>query len=79
MALQRCLQNGGRNSKTSLHFDVLCSYSWSANLIGRKLWKVFLEDDLENAQNYLLVSEPYYLIFSTVLFQLRHQSHYFSH
>ena len=32
---------GGPNSWTGLHFDVLCSYSVSYNLLGRKLWKLW--------------------------------------
>lgn len=32
---------GGPNSFTGLHFDVLCSYSVSYNIRGRKLWKLW--------------------------------------
>jgi len=31
---------GPKNSSTPLHTDVLCSHSWSANIAGRKLWRV---------------------------------------
>jgi glycosyltransferase involved in cell wall biosynthesis len=31
---------GPRNSSTPLHTDVLHSHSWSANIAGRKLWRV---------------------------------------
>jgi hypothetical protein len=32
------LYMGGLNTKTLIHHDVLCSYSWSINLHGKKLW-----------------------------------------
>mgnify|MGYP006138574165 CR=1 FL=1 len=32
---------GPRGSWTPLHFDVLCSYSWSANVVGTKRWLLF--------------------------------------
>lgn len=35
----RFLYIGGPHTRTGLHYDVLCSYSWSVNVVGRKLWK----------------------------------------
>jgi hypothetical protein len=37
----RFLYLGPAGSRTPLHHDVLCSYSWSANLAGRKRWRLF--------------------------------------
>lgn len=37
----RFLYLGPRGSTTGLHHDVLCSYSWSANLAGFKAWTLF--------------------------------------
>jgi hypothetical protein len=35
----RFMYLGGKGSRTGLHYDVLCSYSWSVNIAGRKLWR----------------------------------------
>lgn len=35
----RFLYIGGPGTRTGLHYDVLCSYSWSVNIVGRKLWR----------------------------------------
>jgi len=32
---------GCKGTWTGLHHDVMCSFSWSANVIGRKLWRLF--------------------------------------
>ncbi|CAD7963394.1 unnamed protein product [Amoebophrya sp. A120] len=32
---------GRKGTATAPHFDVLCSYSWSANICGRKFWRLF--------------------------------------
>ena len=60
----RFLYIGGPASRTGFHFDVLCSYSWSVNIIGRKLWKFWLPKDIpdlntteENMQ--LMGKEPF--------------------
>lgn len=37
----RFLYLGPAGSRTPLHHDVLCSYSWSANLAGSKRWRLF--------------------------------------
>lgn len=37
----RFLYLGPAGSCTPMHHDVLCSYSWSANLAGRKRWALF--------------------------------------
>lgn len=37
----RFLYLGPAGSRTPMHHDVLCSYSWSANLAGRKRWVLF--------------------------------------
>ncbi len=37
----RFLYLGGRDTWTALHHDVLCSYSWSANVGGTKRWILF--------------------------------------
>lgn len=36
---------GRAGSSTCLHHDVLCSYSWSANVLGRKAWLLFHPGD----------------------------------
>lgn len=35
----RFLYIGGPDTRTELHYDVLFSYSWSVNIVGRKLWR----------------------------------------
>lgn len=37
----RFMYLGPAGSRTPLHHDVLCSYSWSANLAGSKRWRLF--------------------------------------
>ena len=32
---------GCKGTWTGLHHDVMCSFSWSSNVIGRKLWRLF--------------------------------------
>ena len=36
---------GPANSSTPIHHDVLCTYSWSANVVGRKRWLLFAPGD----------------------------------
>lgn len=49
-------------SRTPLHVDVYCSYSWSVNVIGRKKWILFPpgeEEKLKNEHNQLqLLFDP---------------------
>ena len=37
----RFVYAGEKGTRTDLHFDVLCSFSWSANICGRKRWVLF--------------------------------------
>ncbi|CAD7943361.1 unnamed protein product [Amoebophrya sp. A25] len=38
---------GRKGTCTNMHFDVACSYSWSANICGYKRWRLFRDTDLE--------------------------------
>lgn len=42
---------GPRGTFTPLHRDVYASYSWSANVVGRKLWWFFPPDQLERVKD----------------------------
>ncbi|KAK1921067.1 hypothetical protein DB88DRAFT_513800 [Papiliotrema laurentii] len=42
---------GPRGTFTPLHRDVYGSYSWSANVVGRKLWWFFPPDQLERVKD----------------------------
>ena len=42
----RFLYIGKAGSRTTLHFDVACSYSWSANVVGSKRWVFFHESEI---------------------------------
>jgi hypothetical protein len=37
---------GGKNTTTGVHHDVLCSYSWSVNLLGQKRWTIWSPKDV---------------------------------
>ncbi|KAK4690040.1 hypothetical protein P7C73_g43, partial [Tremellales sp. Uapishka_1] len=41
---------GPRDTFTPLHRDVYSSYSWSANVVGRKKWWIFPPDRLDNVK-----------------------------
>ncbi|XP_015600506.1 jmjC domain-containing protein 4 [Cephus cinctus] len=48
---------GPKGSGTAFHMDVFGSYSWSANIVGKKLWHIFPpgeETRLPNADGYFL-------------------------
>nr|CCA14617.1 conserved hypothetical protein [Albugo laibachii Nc14] len=42
----RFLYFGPAGSWTPMHHDVLCSYSWSVNICGRKRWLLFAPEDV---------------------------------
>ncbi|GAB6028314.1 JmjC domain-containing protein 4 [Chamberlinius hualienensis] len=47
----RFVYMGPKGSWTPLHVDVFHSYSWSANLCGRKLWIMFPPEEYDNLKD----------------------------
>ena len=41
---------GPEGSKTNLHSDVLHSFSWSYNVVGKKQWTFYIPNDVESEQ-----------------------------
>lgn len=39
---------GERGTMTGLHTDVYNSYSWSANIVGKKRWRLFDPESTES-------------------------------
>ena len=54
---------GPAQSRTNLHSDVLHSFSWSYNVIGKKLWTFYIPNDSSDTQKFQLVQETGETIF----------------
>lgn len=45
---------GGKDTTTGVHHDVLYSYSWSVNLYGKKIWRIWSPNEVSKLQSITL-------------------------